>query len=148
MPTATRTSLPTQTVTLSPGIGALRQAIQDFYKEAGFKFDTIGYQNGEYVVKAFSPTGFTRLILYGEPDFLAHAEIEIITTGEAARLSTLYWTGFLNFTTPDGKAAIEWVRKNFGTAASIGRVETLLGYVKIILEVSPKALKITVLPNK
>ncbi len=146
--TATPTSLSTQTATPPPGIGKLRQAAQDYFKRVGFDFDTIGYQNGEYVVKAFSPTGFTKLSLYAQPDFLTHAEIEIITTGEAARLCTMYWTGFLYYTTPDGKLVIDWVRRNFSRAASSGREETLLGYVKIILEVRPKILKLTILPDK
>jgi hypothetical protein len=112
----------------------------------GFQFDTIGYTQGEYVVKAYSPTGFTIIDLYGEPDYLGRAKIAIITTGEAARLSTVYWMVFLEFTTPDGERAARWVREHYIAAATNGRVETMLGQVKIILEVTPRTLVITVLP--
>lgn len=118
----------------------------EFYRGVDFKFTGSDYINGELVVTGYSRTGFTSLTLRGGPGFLNSAEIQITTSGEATRISLGYWQAFLGFTTPDAPRAADWVMQNLPKAGEYGRVETKLGYVKIILEVDKDTLKIGVFP--
>ncbi len=143
-----RSSTPTEpttpTSTPGPGIGVLREDAITRFADLGFEFYYPGYFGGKLVTKGVSPSGYTTLILVGDPGYLDQVQIEVVTTGESIRFRQVYWETLLDLVLPKDMQVIDEIQRYIPQAASMGKVEILQGGVLILLEATRTTMTITI----